>query len=315
MQETNEKLITVREAAELARVSASTSGAWFSAARSRRCASARGTVRSAFHVSRSCAGSTAQRRRRSREPEDSETDTARQPVARTSRHDDGAEAAEALEMTPAPCFRCRSAPRASAPRLDSLSSFCETCGAEAEREAEVANEELLASIRERQRAAGHQFRSEALGQPAARRLPLVSTPPEPLLEEEEIDALLVRARAHQPILFGPNGDRDQCPVIAAECCLRLPRGSLPRIEVNHENRFQRWEQRLAKAGYGIINLDLAQLPPEDRLPWVAVIRIDERSDHAVAMLGHGLATIRPLEPYRPHRVEHVVDAWRPVELT
>lgn len=56
-------------------------------------------------------------------------------------------------MTPAPCFRCRSAPRASAPRFASLSALCEDCGSDAEREAEDANEELLARSHERLAAA------------------------------------------------------------------------------------------------------------------------------------------------------------------
>lgn len=68
-------------------------------------------------------------------------------------------------MTPAPCFRCRSAPRASAPRLDSLSSLCEECGAKAERAAELANDELLTSSWNRRRAEGVEFARRLWGSP------------------------------------------------------------------------------------------------------------------------------------------------------
>jgi len=127
---------------------------------------------------------------------------------------------------------------------------------------------------------------------------------------EEIDALLARARSWEPMLTGSRRDLDQCVPIAAELTLRLPRGALPSIAVKRPDRFARWQERLLEAGYVIRDLDLDQLPPEDNRPWVAGIRIDERSDHAVAMLGHGLATIDPLETYRPRRFEDIIDAWR-----
>lgn len=142
----------------------------------------------------------------------------------------------------------------------------------------------------------------------------MSTTPEPLLWEE-IDALVARARKYEPHLVGSKVDFDQCVPIAAELCLRLPRGSLPKIEVNAENRFERWEQRLAQEGYAVESLELEQLPPEDGLPWVATVRVDERSNHAIAMLGVGLATIDALEHYRPRSLANVIDAWRPVQTT
>ena len=85
--------------------------------------------------------------------------------------------------------------------------------------------------------------------------------------------------------------------------------------MNAEDRFERWKQRLAQAGYAVVGLELEQLPPEDGLRWVATVRVDERSNHACAMLGRGLATIDPLEHDRPRSLANVVDAWRPVETT
>jgi len=95
---------------------------------------------------------------------------------------------------------------------------------------------------------------------------------------EEIDALLARARSWEPMLTGSRRDLDQCVPIAAELTLRLPRGALPSIAVKRPDRFARWQERLLEAGYVIRDLDLDQLPPEDNRPWVAGIRIDERSD-------------------------------------
>jgi len=52
-------------------------------------------------------------------------------------------------MRPPACWRCQNAPRTAAARYAALSGLCKGCAEEVERQANVANEELLAQIRER----------------------------------------------------------------------------------------------------------------------------------------------------------------------
>src|SRR4029450_704393 len=86
------------------------------------------------------------------------------------------------------------------------------------------------------------------------------------LNQARVERLLDQADRFQPI--GVVSDEDQCLPFAAEACLRLPRGTLPRIGPGR-GRFLKWKDALARVGYRIEQLDLDELPPRDRQPWIA----------------------------------------------
>jgi hypothetical protein len=122
------------------------------------------------------------------------------------------------------------------------------------------------------------------------------------LKQGRVERLLDQADRFQPI--GVVSDEDQCLPFAAEACLRLPRGTLPRIG-HGRGRFLKWKDALARVGYRIEQLDLDELPPRDRQPWIAGVLDGE---HVVAAIG-----MQPLGEPRPIlKRSEIIDAFRVV---
>jgi hypothetical protein len=120
------------------------------------------------------------------------------------------------------------------------------------------------------------------------------------LKQAKVERLLEEADRFQPI--GVVSDEDQCLPVAAEACLRLPRGTLLRIG-RGRLRFIKWKDKLAQAGYRIEQLD--EFPPADGQPWIAGVLDGE---HVVAAIGmQVLGESRPLL-----RLSEITDAFRVV---
>jgi hypothetical protein len=97
-------------------------------------------------------------------------------------------------------------------------------------------------------------------------------------------------------------DEGQCLPVAAECCLRLPRGTLPRIG-NGRRRVSKWEAALARAGYRLEELDLNEIPPADGQPWIAGVLDGE---HVVAAVGMSVMS----EPRTTLTLSEIIAAFR-----
>jgi hypothetical protein len=100
----------------------------------------------------------------------------------------------------------------------------------------------------------------------------------------------------------------QCLAVAAAAQLRVAVGSLPRVPRGDKdglNRWERWRDAMREAGYQLEDIDLSEIPPGDRSPWIAIVEAGFYT-HAIAAVG--LTAISELRP--SIRPENVKSAFR-----
>jgi hypothetical protein len=102
----------------------------------------------------------------------------------------------------------------------------------------------------------------------------------------------------------------QCHRYAAAAQLRVPPSSLPRVPHGNKDGLSRWERFAAAMrgiGYQVVDLDLAQIPPPDGQPWIAVVDAGFHT-HALGVIG--LTAIDSSERPQSIRPSSVLSAFR-----